>query len=40
MSLGMRYDPAHDDANAIEFYCRHHPNVIKKRIKSELKMNK
>jgi len=37
MAKGMEYDPAHAAASGIEYYCRHHEEVLDKKIKQELK---
>lgn len=36
MKTGMKYDPAHELSNAIEFYARHHRRKIDKLIRKEL----
>lgn len=37
MDGGMKYEKAHKKASEIEFYCRHHPKQINKKLKEEIK---
>lgn len=39
MARGLRYDPAHEYANAVEYDCRNNPNKIKRRLRLEIRMN-
>ena len=40
MSKGMTYNKAHLDSSSIEFFCRHHPEVLDKSLDKELRAEK
>jgi hypothetical protein len=40
MSGGMKYYPAHRSASHIEYYCRHHPGELDKKLAEEIAKNK
>jgi len=40
MSKGMKYDDAHRDSSRIEFFCRHHPEVLDETLNKELKKDR
>lgn len=39
MIKGMKYEDAHKDSSKIEYYCRHHPKELDKKLKEEIKKN-
>ncbi len=39
MIKGVKYNPAHEKANKIEIYHRHHPKQLKKRLLKEIEEN-
>lgn len=40
MCKGWKYNKAHKDSSEIEYYCRHHPKELDKKLKIEVKRNK
>jgi len=36
MAKGIKYGPSHESSSKIEFFCRHHPNKLKKIMKEEI----
>lgn len=40
MTQGLKYYPAHRSASRIEYYCRHHPEELDRKLAEELAKNK
>jgi len=40
MCRGWKYNKAHKDSSEIEYYCRHHPKELDKKLEIEIKRNK
>jgi|SRR3989344_7602819 len=39
MSKGLNYDKAHRSSSNLEYFCRHHPSKLSKRLRIELNKN-